>query len=175
MFHDPRTTPADFRRAEGDALDAPYLRALAELAESRGDLRFTPGGGVLFDSPMRREERAALPPVTRAAPRFLDLPGDGFRRALARDAGFAAFARDFTVAHRRAGYRLVVIPLAGRLSPDQLRAIADAAEIYGHGTIRLTADVSIRLPNVPEALLHPLYRHLQRAGLSGQKPHDLAA
>lgn len=167
MYQDPKTTAADFNRAEGDLLDAPYLRALADLAETRGDLRFTPGGGVLFDRPIRREERAALPPVGRVAPRFLDLPGDGFARALARNADFRAFVERHSVRHRRPGYRLVVIPLSGRLDPAQLRAIADAAETYGHGAIRLTADVSIRLPTVPEALLRPLWRHLRRAGLLG--------
>lgn len=156
-------------------LDAPRLRAIAALARTRGDVRFTLGGGVLFDTPMSKEERLALPPAQATEVAFLNLPQDRFNRARATDQDFAAFVAGFTVPHAVAGYRLVVVPLATRLSARQLTAIADAAEAFGHGALRLTADVSIRLPNVPVALLRPLYRALKAAQLIESKSARLAA
>jgi len=156
-------------------LDVARLRAIAALADTRGNVRFTQGGGVLFDTPMTRTERVSIPAPQATAVRYLDLPQDRFHRDLAKNAGFAAFVRAFSVAHMRAGYRLVVIPLSGRLSGAQLRAIADMAEAFGHSSLRLTADVSIRLPNVPVALLRPLYAGLRAAGLASGEPARLAA
>lgn len=156
-------------------LDAPLLRAVADLARTRGAARFTPGGGYLFDTAITRAERIALPAPKARPVAFLDLPQDRFGSALALDTAFKAFVDRFTVPHARAGYRLVVIPLTGRLSADQLNAIAEAAEVFGHGAIRVTPDVSIRLPNVHVALLRPLYRALLQAGLIGGLAQRLAA
>jgi len=95
----------------------------------------------------------------------MDLPRDRFQRTYQTRADFRAFVDRFTVSHSQPGYRLVVIPLQRALSAAALRAIADAAEAFGHGTIRLTADVSLRLPNVPLALLRPVFDSLREAGL----------
>jgi len=152
--------------ATGESLiDGAYLNAIADLADSRGPAHFTPGGGILFDSPITREERLSLPAPTNSAPRFVDLPQDRFAATLARRPKFRDFVANYTVPHLRAGYRLVVIPIVGGLTADQLRAIASAADAFGHGTLRLTAGVSIRLPNVPTALLRPLLRALDAADL----------
>jgi len=156
-------------------LDVARLRAIAKLAETRGDVRFTLGGGVLFDTPMTKAERLALPVSQIADVAYLDLPQDRFNRARAQDPAFTGFLNAFTVPHTRDGYRLVVIPLTGRLSAAKLAAIADAAETFGHGSVRVTPDVSIRLPNVPSALLRPLFGLLQAAGLIDPKPARLAA
>jgi len=155
--------------SDSDILDAARLRAIANLAKSRGNVRFTPGGGVLFDTPATPAERRALPAAVNHAPRFIDLPRDRFQVTLAARPDFRAFVDAMTIAHSRAGYRLVVIPLDRPLSGADLLVIADLAEAFGHNTVRLTADVSIRLPNVPEALLRPLFDGLRRAGLTGAK------
>lgn len=156
-------------------VDAPFLRAVADLADDRGDARFTPGAGVLFDRPLTRDERRALPEPGDIAPRYLDLPVDRHRRALAQHPEFAGLVAKYTIPHYRAGYRMVIIPLTRPLSAGDLRLIADAGETFGHGTIRLTADVSIRLPNVPEALLRPLFAALTRGGLYDAVPQKMAA
>lgn len=156
-------------------LDVSRLRAIAELAKTRGDVRFMLGGGVLFDTPMTKAERLALPAPQVADVEYLDLPQDRFARARTQDPTFDAFVKAFTVPHAREGYRLVVIPLAGRLSAAKLTAIADAAETLGHGAVRITPDVSIRLPNVPNALLRPLFGSLRSAELIDAKPARLAA
>ena len=156
-------------------IDAPYLRAVADFADQYGAARFTPGGGVLFDKPLSKAERLSLPAPSHQRPRWLDLPQDRFAAHLARDAAFRAFVDSFTIAHAQAGYRLVVIPLHATLTAAQLRVIADCAETFGHGNLRLTADVSIRLTNVPTALLRPLFEALRLAGLSGAAHLKLAA
>jgi len=156
-------------------LDVPLVQAIAELAKTRGDVRFTLGGGILFDTPITKVERLALPAVRSRSMVFLDLPQDRFNSALVKDAAFQGFVNRFTVPHARDGYRLVVIPLTGRLTAAQLTAIAGVAETFGHGALRVTPDVSIRLPNVPVALLKPLFAALTKAGLVGSRATRLAA
>ena len=165
--------------SESDILSPGWLRAVADLAEGRAAVRFTPGAGVLLDHPVNRplsrDERAHLPEIAERPVRLADLPRDRFLAARRFDPAFDAFVQRYTVPHAEAGYRLVVIPLDHALSAGELRTIADIAENLGHGTIRLTADVSIRLPNVPEALLRPLWRQLVRAGLIERPKRAIAA
>lgn len=162
-------------QSASDILDPNSLNAIADLAQSRGPARFTPGGGVLFDKPLSRDEARRLPLPVDTVPRFIDLPQDRFRIAYAANPAFRTFVDGYTVAHIKPGYRLVVIPLKGALDAAQLRAIANAAEAFGHGTIRLTADVSIRLTNVPNALLRPLFAALGKVGLLAGHNRQLAA
>jgi hypothetical protein len=155
--------------------DAARLRAIAALADGRGDVRFTPGGGILFDTPITSAEKLALPLPSGQPLRFLDLPEDRFESQLGRDAEFRAFVSAFTIAHVAPKYRLVAIPLNGRLTPAQLRGLADAAQSFGHDKVRITADVSVRLTHVPTALLRPLFRSLKAAGLLTGRAAKLAA
>jgi nitrite/sulfite reductase ferredoxin-like protein len=160
---------------QSDLLDASYLKAIANFADTRGPVMFTPGGGVVLAKPLNREERATLPVPSDITPRFLDLPRDRFKADYDRLPEFRELVDRFTISHIQQGYRLVVIPLSGRLDASQLRAIAKSAQVFGHGNIRLTADVSIRLTNVPEALLRPLFAALSTAGLLEQNRLKLAA
>jgi hypothetical protein len=148
--------------------DAALLRAVAALADARGDVAFTPGGGMIFDKPLSRSERAALPEPAAARPRLLALPEDRFHAALDRDPSFRAFVETFTIERADPGYRLVALPLPARLSGAELRAIALAAESFGHGRVRITPKVTIRFTHVPTALLRPLFRSLELVGLLAQ-------
>ncbi len=161
--------------SESDIQTPQSLRAIAALSEARGDVRFTPGGGVLFDTPISRDERARIPQPAEKPARLIDLPQDRYNLAYAQNPEFRAFVDGYTVAHARNGYRLVVIALQSAITPAQLRLIADVAEVFGHSTIRLTAGVSIRLPNVPVALLRPLWSKLDAAGLLSVRARKLAA
>ena len=76
-------------------LDVSRLRAIAELAKTRGDVRFMLGGGVLFDTPMTKAERLALPAPQVADVEYLDLPQDRFARARTQDPAFDAFCEGF--------------------------------------------------------------------------------
>jgi hypothetical protein len=171
----PSTAPSTLPQSQSDRLDAPFLRAVADLADTRGAATFTPGGGVRFSKPLSKDERATLPAAQKTPSRFLDLPLDRFQASYNSSLNFRALVDRFTIPHIQPGYRLVLIPLSGGLTASQLRAIADVAESFGHGTIRLTADVSIRLPNVAAALLRPLFAALTKAGLLETPQIQLAA
>jgi len=162
-------------KSDSDVQTPQTLRAIAALSDTRGDVRFTPGGGVLFDTPISREERKSIPEPSENSARLIDLPQDRFKQAYAHNSAFRSFVDGFTVAHSRDGYRLVVIPMQSGITPSQLRLIADVAEAFGHSIIRLTAGVSIRLPNVPIALLRPLWSKLDAAGLLLAGAQKLAA
>ncbi|NOX39717.1 MAG: hypothetical protein GXP05_04165 [Alphaproteobacteria bacterium] len=162
-------------RSESDIQSPQSLRAIATLSDVRGDVRFTPGGGVLFDTPISRAERDSIAQPIETPARLIDLPQDRYNLTYAQNSEFRAFIDGYTVAHARNGYRLVVIALQSAIRPAQLRLIADVAEVFGHSTIRLTAGVSIRLPNVPVALLRPLWSKLDAAGLLSVGARKLAA
>ena len=159
----------------GNLFNADRLVRIANIAETRGDVGFTPGGGVLFDTPATKEERAALALTGYSAPRLTALPEDRFAFNMNKNPAFRSFVKSFTVPRTEPGYRLVVIPLQGRLTPEQLRVIAHSAKAFGHDEIRITAGVSVRLPNVPTALLRPLFKALVTAGLLVEQSERLAA
>jgi len=58
----------------------------------------------------------------------------------------------------------MMVPV-GRLTTDQMRAVADLAERYGNGDIRLTVQQNVVIPNVPEDKLgalteEPIFKEL---------------
>ena len=59
----------------------------------------------------------------------------------------------------------VSVPV-GRLSATQMRAIADIADIYGSGEIRLTVWQNLILPNIPEGRLQAVRQAIEDTGLS---------
>lgn len=75
-------------------------------------------------------------------------------------------------AHKKAGYAAISISLKnGKLPPgdataEQMRLVADAAEAYGFGEIRVTHHQNLVLPNVRIDRLHQLYLSLKTAGLA---------
>ncbi len=58
----------------------------------------------------------------------------------------------------------VGVPI-GRLSARQLRRIADLAEHYGQGEVRLTVWQNLLIPHVPDAYVRTVERALRSAGL----------
>jgi sulfite reductase (ferredoxin) len=67
---------------------------------------------------------------------------------------------------KQAGYALVTasIPL-GDMSAEQMRVLADLAESYGDGTVRVTPDQDLSLRWVPLANVDALYARLAATGL----------
>jgi ferredoxin-nitrite reductase len=59
----------------------------------------------------------------------------------------------------------VAVPV-GRLSVEQMRAVADIADTYGSGEIRLTAWQNLILPNIPTDKIEATRRAIADAGLS---------
>jgi len=106
--------------------------------------------------------RADLPDVELARIRasfglvdFRTLPPRSERFEAARaDKAFARFARNNIVPHKIPGYGIVQVSLKGigevpgDCSADQMDALADLAERYGHGEIRVTHEQNLVLPHV---------------------------
>ena len=87
---------------------------------------------------------------------FEDLPpvSPALEAARKADPALARFARNNVQPHKVSGYAIVNVSLKapgevpGDCSSDQMEAIADLAERYGHGEIRVTHEQNLVLPHV---------------------------
>ncbi len=85
--------------------------------------------------------RQAFTPIAFAA---LPAMSEALETAKAADRGLARFARNNLHAHKQPGYAIVDISLKapgetpGDCSADQMDAIADLADAYGQGDVRVT-------------------------------------
>ena len=127
--------------------------------------------GPASDVPMAELERI------RAAfgqPAFAALPArsEAFEAAKIADRGLARFARNNVHAHKRPGYAIVDISLKtpgetpGDCSADQMDAIADLADRYGLGDVRVTHDQNLVMPHVRLDDLAAVYEGLKAIGLA---------
>ncbi|MBL8655997.1 MAG: nitrite/sulfite reductase [Altererythrobacter sp.] len=87
------------------------------------------------------------------------------------DPDFALWMDRNTHPHKLPGYISAVISLKpvggipGDATADQMRLMADLAERYGNGELRVTHTQNIVLPHVRQAELHGLWSALEPAGL----------
>src|SRR5579859_6155145 len=72
---------------------------------------------------------------------------------------------DFPQKQRGMNYVGVVLP-AGQITPKQMLRVADLAESYGSGEIRLTVWQNFIMPNVSDAFVPTLKRVLEKNGLA---------
>jgi len=77
---------------------------------------------------------------------------------------------DFPQKQRGLNYVGVGLPV-GQLTPKQLLRVADLADNYGSGEIRLTVWQNFIIPNVPDAFVLPLKRALEKIGFSTKQSH----
>ena len=102
-----------------------------------------------------------LPPVSKA-----------FEAARAADPAFARFVRNNVHTHKQAGYAIVDVSLKtpgetpGDASADQMDVLADLAERYSVGEIRVTHEQNLVLPHVKLDDLPALHAGLAAAGLA---------
>ncbi len=95
----------------------------------------------------------------------------GFEAKRFEDRGFALWVRTNVSAHKVPGYAVVSISLKrpgeppGDASAAQMEAVADLAERFSLGEIRVTHEQNLVLPYVKQADLHDLWQALQLAGL----------
>ncbi len=88
------------------------------------------------------------------------------------DTRFADWYRYNTVAHKRPGYRIVYVSLKapgippGDATAAQMDGLADLAEVYGFGELRVSHEQNLVLPDVRETQLPSLWRALQRLDLA---------
>jgi sulfite reductase (NADPH) hemoprotein beta-component len=94
-----------------------------------------------------------------------DEPG-ALRRALASDANFALWRENSVARHKTPGYAIVTLSLKptgkppGDATSGQMEAIADLADEYSHGEIRVGHEQNLVLPHVRQQDLHALWRKL---------------
>ncbi|MCF1505209.1 nitrite/sulfite reductase [Afifella sp. H1R] len=97
---------------------------------------------------------------------------EAFERARAGDRAFAAWVDRNVEAHKLPGHAILTISLKsigavpGDASADQMDAIADLAERYGHSEIRVSHEQNLVLPYVALDDLKAVYDQLVAIGLA---------
>jgi len=106
-----------------------------------------------------------------APPTLADRPLQPFEAARRADPVFRAWADTNLTAHRRADHAIVTISLKahgatpGDATAAQMRVMADLADAYGHGELRVSHEQNIILPHVARADLPAVHGRLRAAGL----------
>ncbi|MBB2168048.1 DUF2849 domain-containing protein [Gluconacetobacter aggeris] len=108
------------------------------------------------------------------APPFLDFPPDTRidRTTGNAEPSFKAWVRTNTHPHRRSGYVSTVISLKppggipGDASADEMETIAELADRFSFGEIRISHEQNVILPHVRQNALHALWQALVRGGLA---------
>ena len=109
-----------------------------------------------------------------APPPYKDFAGDApdFGAALRRDLAFARWVRSNVSAHKRPGYAIVTLSLKptggvpGDATDAQMDAIADLADRYSFGEIRVSHEQNLVLADIEQALLHELWQELAALNLA---------
>ncbi|MGN6451673.1 MAG: nitrite/sulfite reductase [Steroidobacteraceae bacterium] len=92
--------------------------------------------------------------------------------ASGREPAFQAWYRYNTRAHRVPGYRAVFVSLKahgavpGDMTAAQMEGVADLAERVSFGLVRSTHSQNLLLADVPQRLLHEVWRELAALGLA---------
>jgi sulfite reductase (NADPH) hemoprotein beta-component len=105
-----------------------------------------------------------------SAPAYEDAPE--FDPAVHADRAFVRWAERNVKPHRAHGYRAVVLSLKptgiapGDATAEQMDLVADLAERYGFGELRVSHEQNLILPDVRADRLHALWLEAKRAGLA---------
>ncbi|WP_282026558.1 nitrite/sulfite reductase [Limimaricola cinnabarinus] len=108
-----------------------------------------------------------------APPAFRQAATDPYDAAYAADPLFRSWADTNLTAHRAEGYAIVSVSLKkpgqtpGDATAEQMRALADLAQAYGHDELRISHEQNVILPHVHKSDLPALHARLRE--------HDLAA
>lgn len=119
------------------------------------------------DQAMLREIEAQF-----ALPDFEAAPVEFYERALEVDPLFRSWASQNLTAHRRADHAIVTVSLKahgetpGDASAEQMRVLAEIAERYGYGELRISHEQNVVLPHLRKADLPAIHAQLLRAGLA---------
>jgi sulfite reductase (NADPH) hemoprotein beta-component len=106
-----------------------------------------------------------------APPAFRNAPTEAYDAFYAADPTFRAWADTNLTPHRNAQYAIVTISLKahgatpGDASADQMRLMADLAEKYGHGDLRISHEQNVILPHVHKSDLPTIHAALVQSGL----------
>ena len=109
---------------------------------------------------------------TRPAYARLEALAAGYVLALGRDKRFAAWTRRNVHAHKVPGYAAVTLSLKrtgvppGDATADQMEAVADLADRYGFGELRVTHEQNLLLPDVRQSDLYAVWQLAQLLNLA---------
>ncbi len=104
--------------------------------------------------------------------RTLDAHVPEYEGALRRDLRFARWVRTNVTPHKRRGYAIVTLSLKptggipGDATDAQMDAIADLADRYGFGEVRVSHEQNLVLPDVAQADLYELWKQLETLELA---------
>ena len=107
-----------------------------------------------------------------AAPAFVAKSTDGYEAARQANPAFRSWSDTNLAAHKQPGYAIVSISIKkhgatpGDATSDQMRAMADIAEAYGHGELRISHEQNVILPHVHKSDLPAVYAALRAADLA---------
>jgi sulfite reductase (NADPH) hemoprotein beta-component len=107
-----------------------------------------------------------------APPSFRDAPSDGYEATRLANPAFRSWADTNLAAHKAEGYAIVSISIKrhgatpGDATSHQMRVMADLAEKYGHGELRISHEQNVILPHVHKSDLPALYQALREADLA---------
>ncbi|WP_435258670.1 nitrite/sulfite reductase [Thioclava sp. FR2] len=107
-----------------------------------------------------------------AAPAFRNAPTDAYEAFYKADPVFRSWADTNLSAHRNDQYAIVTISIKahgqtpGDATSDQMRLMADLAEKYGHGQLRISHEQNVILPHVHKSDLPVIHAALSKAGLA---------
>jgi ferredoxin-nitrite reductase len=77
---------------------------------------------------------------------------------------------DFPQKQRGLNYVGAFIPV-GQITPKQMMRVAELADLYGSGEVRLTVWQNFIIPNVPDAFVPTLKKALEKCGLTTRQSH----
>ncbi|MGA1181293.1 MAG: nitrite/sulfite reductase [Marivivens sp.] len=107
-----------------------------------------------------------------ASPDLAERSVDAFEAARRADTSFRSWSDTNLAAHRVDGYAIVTISLKkpgatpGDATAAQMRRMAEIAETFGHGELRISHEQNVILPHVHKADLPAVYVALRAADLA---------
>jgi sulfite reductase (NADPH) hemoprotein beta-component len=107
-----------------------------------------------------------------APPAFRTASIDGYEAARLANPAFRSWSDTNLAPHKADGYAIVSISIKkhgatpGDATAAQMRVMADLAEAYGHGELRISHEQNVILPHVHKADLPAVYQALRAADLA---------
>ena len=107
-----------------------------------------------------------------APPAFRSAPTDSYEAARLANPAFRSWSDTNLSAHKAEGYAIVSISIKkhgatpGDATADQMRVMADLAERFGHGELRISHEQNVILPHVHKSDLAAVYAALREADLA---------
>ncbi len=126
------------------------------------------GPATLIEKEIERIESRFTRPV------YAKLPAEdtGYRSKLTSDRPFATWSKRNVHPHKADGYAAVTLSLKklgaapGDITADQMDAVADLADRYSGGELRVSHEQNLVLADVRQSDLHALWKSLKALGLA---------